>query len=143
MKIVLPGLTSDDVGTSAREMQVMFGDALQIAVADISIAAGIETIFITPVVVRPGVGPFPDKLAYLRSEPAVNVSINVAYEKWVHGTRSDHVDLVAAAVTDGITRIKESKLSSSEKAAILECVEKARRLLLEQNPHAGPHRPQM
>jgi hypothetical protein len=131
MKIVLLGLTSDDVGTSVREMQVMFGDALQLALDNAPIVSAIETIFVTPVVVRPGIGPFPDKLSYLRSEPAINLSVNVPYEKWAKGSIKEHIDLIAAAVTEGIGRIKESKMDSRVKRTILECVEKTRRQLLE------------
>jgi hypothetical protein len=129
MKIVLLGLSSDDLGSSLRKMQVAFGDALQSALDDARVVAAIETIFITPVIARPGIGPFPEKLSYLRSEPAVNVSVNVPYEQWMNGARRDHVNLVAAAVTDSIGRIKASKLGAPEKAAILECVERVRRQL--------------
>ena len=131
MKIILLGLTSDDVGTSLREMQVTFGDALQSALDDAPISTAIETIFITPVVARPGIGPFPDKLSYLRSEPAVNVSINIPYEQWVNGARADHVSLIAAAIIDAVDRIKASKVDERAKTAIRECVQKARRRLLD------------
>jgi hypothetical protein len=137
MKIVLLGLTSDDVGTSVGEMQVMFGDALQSVLSDASIVSPIETIFVTPVIVRPGIGPFPDKLSYLRSEPAINLSINVPHDRWATGNLQERIDLMAAALTEGISRIKESKIESHSKRAILECVEKTRQQLLKRNPASG------
>jgi hypothetical protein len=137
MKIVLLGLTSGDAGETLRDMQVMFGDALQLALSHASIASRIETIFVTPIVVGPGIGPFPDKLSYLRSAPAINLSINVPYDDWVNGSIREHIDLIAAVVTEGINRIKDSKIDSHAKQAILECVEETRRHLLERETADG------
>lgn len=51
-------MASDDVGTELREMQILFGDALQSALQGESLTSSIQTVFFTPIVTRPGIGPF-------------------------------------------------------------------------------------
>lgn len=118
MKIVVLGLASDDVGTELREMQILFGDALQAALDVESLASSIQTVFFTPIVTRPGIGPFPDKISYLRSEPAVNIALNLSHEEWTRDGRIEHVNMVAEALIRGIDRIKDSKISREAKSSL-------------------------
>jgi hypothetical protein len=130
MKIVVLGLASDDVSTQLRHLQVSFGDAFESALAGMSFSAAVQTLFFTPIVTRPGIGPFPDNIAYLRREPAVNASINLSHERWIAGDRSDHVNMIAEGLVRIIDQIKDSKLNLETKDTLRKVVEGVRRALI-------------
>lgn len=129
MKIVVLGLASDDLGSELRALQVLFGDAIEAALERESLTSNIQTLFFTPVVTRPGIGPFPDKISYLRSEPAVNAAINLSYRQWKEGGQTEHVNMLAEALMLTIDQIKDSKLSQETKAELRKVVEGVRKSL--------------
>ena len=129
MKIVVLGLASDDLGSELRALQVLFGDAIEAALERESLTSNIQTLFFTPVVTRPGIGPFPDKISYLRSEPAVNAAINLSYRQWKEGGQIEHVNMLAEALMLTIDQIKDSKLSQETKAELRKVVEGVRKSL--------------
>lgn len=132
MKVVVLGLASDDIEKELREMQIAFGEAVESAAAREPVVSALQTMFFTPIVTRPGIGPFADKTSYLRSEPAVNVAINLSHQRWIDGDRSEHVNMLAEALVRAINQVKESKLSPEAKAGLRQVVEEARLLLMEQ-----------
>jgi hypothetical protein len=131
MKIVVLGLASDDIGPELRGLQVLFGDAIQSALERASITSNIETLFFTPIVTRPGIGPFPDKISYLRNEPSVNAAINLSYQQWTENGRIEHVNMVAQALIRTIDQIRGTKLGSEAKADLRRVVEDVRKSLTE------------
>lgn len=131
MKIVVLGLSSDDSGPELGKLQVLFGDALQAALERASIASNIQTLFFTPIVTRPGIGPFPDKISYLRSEPSVNAAINLSYPQWTENGRIERVNMIAQALIRTIDQIKDTKLGSEAKADLRRVVEDVRKSLVE------------
>jgi hypothetical protein len=133
MKIVVLGLASDDVSAQLRHLQVLFGDALEAALSGMSLGSVVQTLFFTPIVTRPGIGPFPDKISYLRSEPAVNASINLSHARWVAGDQTEHVNMVAEGLVRIIDQIKDSKLNSETKDTLRKVVEGVRRALIGEN----------
>lgn len=116
MKIVVLGLTSDGVGEELRDLQILFGDAIEIALGREPFASNVQTLFFTPIITRPGIGPFPDKISYLRSEPAVNAAVNLSYQQWTEGGRIERVNMLADAMVRTIDQIKDRKLSPQTKA---------------------------
>ena len=70
MKIILLGLTSDDVGTSLREMQVTFGDALQSAECRSALAA-LQAQETAAAATAPPAGPEVDEAAHVIAHRAV------------------------------------------------------------------------
>jgi hypothetical protein len=129
MKIVILGLASDDIDSELRALQVLFGDAIAAALNRDSVSANVETLFFTPVVTRPGIGPFPDKIAYLRNEPAVNAAVNLSYQQWKEGSQIEHVNLLADALIRTIHQIKNTKMSPQTKADLCRVVEGVRKSL--------------
>src|SRR5688572_9988935 len=127
MKIVVLGLASDDIGPELRGLQVLFGDAIQAALERASITSNIETLFFTPIVTRPGIGPFPDKISYLRNEPSVNAAVNLSYQEWRENGRIEQVNMLAQALICTIDQIRDSKLGSAAKADVRRVVEAVRR----------------
>ena len=128
MKIVVLGLTSDDVGEEFRQMQCLFGDAIDSIVVSTSFDTSIRTLFFSPILTRPGIGPFPDKISYLRREPAINAAVNVSHEAWSLGDRRDRLNLIADALLGVISNIKETKFDSQTKLQLREIAEKARQV---------------
>lgn len=126
MKIVVLGLASDDVGAGLSEVQVSFGEALEAATRQEHLVTHVQTLFFTPIITRPGIGPFPDRIRYLRSEPAVNIAINIPYERWITGNRIEHANLIADALVRGIDQIKDGKINGDAKTALRRIVENAR-----------------
>jgi hypothetical protein len=129
MRIVVLGLSSDDVDAELGWLQVAFGDALDAALGSESFDSPLHTLFFTPIVTRPGIGPFPDKLSYLRREPAVNAAVNLSYQRWSEGNRAEHVNMLAEAISRTIDQIKDSKLDRDTKAALRRIVDDVRRSL--------------
>jgi hypothetical protein len=130
MRIVVLGMASDDVDTELRKTQLLFGDAIGSTLAGSSLISSVQTIFFTPIVTRPGIGPFPDKISYLRSEPAVNLAINISHEQWIEGDQIKHVNMLAEALLRGIGQIKGSKLDQDTKTRLREIVEHTRKSLI-------------
>ena len=129
MRIVILGLASDDVDAELRELQILFGDAVDSAAGRYSVASTVQTLFFTPIVTRPGIGPFPDKISYLRSEPAVNAAVNLSHQRWTEGGRSEHINMLADALVRTIDQIKESKFSLDTKSTLRRLVEDVRQTL--------------
>ncbi len=90
----------------------------------------IKTLLFTPILARPGIGPFPDKISYLRREPAINAGINISHEAWSRGDRRDRLNLIADALLGVISSVKETKFDSQTKLQLREIVEKARHVAL-------------
>jgi hypothetical protein len=130
MKIVVLGLVSDDVGKELGQIQRLFGDAIDSTVADVPFDTKIEMLFFSPIITRPGIGPFPDKISYLRREPAINAAINVSHEAWARGDVRDRMNLVADALLGVIDSVKETKLDPRTKLKLRETIERARHMAL-------------
>lgn len=132
MKIILLGLVSDDVGKELGQIKRLFGDAIDSSTADVPFDTKIETLFFSPIITRPDIGPFPDKVSYLRREPGINAAINVSHEAWVRGDIRDRLNLVADALLGVVDSVKETKIDRPTKLKLRETIDKARHQALSQ-----------
>jgi hypothetical protein len=62
MKFVVLALSSAGAEESLRKMHLLFGDALDAAMSHLTFETRTRTIFFTPIVTGPGIGPFPDRI---------------------------------------------------------------------------------
>ena len=70
----------------------------------------------------------PENITYKR-DGAVYVNLNVSYTEWVKSSEAVKIDLLSANIYESIRRIKETRLSASDKTKLLDIVESARMTL--------------
>lgn len=125
MELTIVGYYTVGVRETAAWVENHLGNRIGAALARTRTDSSLKAIVFFPTITDPKILQNPDNISYKRSDPAVYLSVNIPYEAWMQGGKLERAALFAAALSKGIDCIRESKLSSHDRASLVGAVNDA------------------